>query len=284
MITVSHDSLMFEGEPTLSCTSFCTASACYRHDACSVWAHLIKVLEFILKESPNINSIHFQSDGPATQYRNKTNFILLTHFAKKLGLKEATWSFSESGHGKGSADGVGAVVKRAADQVVAHGADISSCSMLLKSLLDAHLKVKVLEVLETDLIDMIDSLIPRKPQKPVPNTMKIKQLIWTDIKPKTLGLRYLSCITCGSNLCNHFSLNPREWTFDEMCSTAAVVTSQTCTEPPLAVKRKSKKELRTSNIQVTKPADRNSGGSNDIDVINSILTVKSLCILACTYR
>jgi len=90
-----------------------------------------------------------------------------------------------------------------------------------------------------------------------------------------------------------------------MCSTAAVVTAQTCAEPPLAVKLKSKKELRTfniqvakpadhnsggsnnirtSNIQVTKPADHNSGGSNCIDVINSILTVKSLCILSCTYR
>ena len=40
-------------------------------------------------------------------------------------LLSFTWNYSESGHGKGSADGVGGTVKRTCDRVIARGeADI----------------------------------------------------------------------------------------------------------------------------------------------------------------
>jgi len=35
-----------------------------------------------------------------------------------------TWNFSESGHGKGAADGVGGSMKRMADRLIAQGEDI----------------------------------------------------------------------------------------------------------------------------------------------------------------
>ncbi|KAG8184502.1 hypothetical protein JTE90_002349 [Oedothorax gibbosus] len=94
------------------------------HDGRAVWGHLLPVLQMIQKTWPHINTIHFHSDGPTTQYRNKTNLFLLTCFANKLGLKEVTWNFSEAGHGKSSADGVGGQLKTKADQFVAHGTDI----------------------------------------------------------------------------------------------------------------------------------------------------------------
>lgn len=42
-----------------------------------------------------------------------------------MNMKYCTWNFSESGHGKGVADGIGGAVKRTLDKQVAYGADIT---------------------------------------------------------------------------------------------------------------------------------------------------------------
>ena len=46
--------------------------------------------------------------------------FLMTKVCKTHGIKEYEWLYTESGHGKGAPDGVGAVVKRMADDFVAH--------------------------------------------------------------------------------------------------------------------------------------------------------------------
>jgi hypothetical protein len=59
--------------------------------------------------------MHFISDGPTTQYRSKNNIYLFNKLIhSKYGFSRSTWKFTEAGHGKGAADGVGAVVKRTA--------------------------------------------------------------------------------------------------------------------------------------------------------------------------
>ena len=72
-----------------------------------------------------IHSIFF-SDGPSTQYKQKNNFYLFTPRIFKYGFKQGTWSFFESGHGKGAADGIGGTLKRIADRIVSHSTDISN--------------------------------------------------------------------------------------------------------------------------------------------------------------
>ena len=62
--------------------------------------------------------------SPTAQYRNKNNLFLLTHFAAKFLFQTVTWNFSESGHGKSPADGVGGTVKSMADQLISYGTDI----------------------------------------------------------------------------------------------------------------------------------------------------------------
>lgn len=43
------------------------------------------------------------SDGPSCQYKNKSNFYMFTQYPLHvLKVARATWSFSESGHGKGA--------------------------------------------------------------------------------------------------------------------------------------------------------------------------------------
>jgi len=58
----------------------------------------------ILLDWPWVDTLHFQSDGPTTQYRNKINFCLAATVPKLLGFGAVWWNFSEAGHGKGPAE------------------------------------------------------------------------------------------------------------------------------------------------------------------------------------
>lgn len=90
--------------------TFATVSDSNCHEPDAIWAHLLPIIKYAKENNP-INVIHVFSDGPTSQYRQiSKNFYLLNLFADKLKLKFSTWSFSESGHGKSIADGVGGSV------------------------------------------------------------------------------------------------------------------------------------------------------------------------------
>jgi len=75
------------------------------------------------------------SDGPTTQYRNRMNMYLCTIIPHLLGFK-LWWNFSEAGHGKSAADGVGGTVKRLSDSRVLAGDEIQNASQLYNCLRD----------------------------------------------------------------------------------------------------------------------------------------------------
>ena len=235
---IATDTSMSVTEP--ECISFCSVSASYRHDACAIWAHLKPVLNLIT-DCPEIDTIHMYSDGPTTQYRNKTNLFLMAHFASEYGFKEVTWTFCESGHGKGPADGIGGVIKRTADRAVANGADISNAEMLIQFLRSSATKVHIFEVLEADIekVDAVPSTL-----KPIPNTMQVHQVTWNCSKPDTIGLRYLSCNVCVTDTCIHYSMNPAEWKFNA----PSIGKVKACKVPP---KKRAKRNLKQANTEVS---------------------------------
>ena len=96
--------------------TFCTISESLQHDPAAIWAHLDPVLDKIQNKHPEIDTIHYLSDGPYTQYKQKANFFLFTQSLSQRGMTFGTWNFFESGHGKGVPDGVGATVKRMSHQ------------------------------------------------------------------------------------------------------------------------------------------------------------------------
>ena len=104
--------------------SFATISSNLDHEAYAIMAHMEPVFDWTRSiVSKEIEIIHFWSDGPASQYRNNYN---IHYMAEKLPkqfpqLQCWFWNYSIAGHGKGPADGVGAVLKRSADTYMAHG-------------------------------------------------------------------------------------------------------------------------------------------------------------------
>ena len=106
--------------------AFCTISESKRQDAAAIWTYMNPVLNDITTRFPHIDTVHFWSDGPSKQYKNKKNFHLLSTIPPRLGFKNVTWNLFPTSHGKGAPDGIGATVKRCADRIVLGGMDITN--------------------------------------------------------------------------------------------------------------------------------------------------------------
>ncbi|WAR01361.1 hypothetical protein MAR_007919 [Mya arenaria] len=117
-------------------TAFSTISDCLKHSPPAIWAHLNPVLQH-MKTKSSVDSVHFVSDGPTTQYRSRSNFFLFSTEIIDMGFKYSTWNFLEAGHGRGAPDGVGATIKRHADQLVnSKGMDVMCAADLIDGLKD----------------------------------------------------------------------------------------------------------------------------------------------------
>jgi len=175
-------------------TPFCTVSDSMNHSPAGIWAFLSPVLDQIQQKYPFIDTIHFFSDGPSTQYRQKNNFYMFSHELEDRGFKHGSWNFHESGHGKGAPDGVGGALKRAANAKVLHGKDILNASDFVKELRENDSNVRLYEV-KPEEIAKKQNIIPSK-LPTVPGTHKLHQIIYS---PKgVIFFRAISCY-CGVN-------------------------------------------------------------------------------------
>lgn len=168
--------------------SFCSISPDGQHNPEAIWAHLDPVLRHLKSNYPKICTIHFFSDGPTTQYRQKKNFYLFSEKVYEYGFTRGTWSFFEAAHGKGAADGIGAVIKRTLDDKIAQGKDIPNAETAFDILESGDTTVKLFYIPSINIKPILTKL------SALPQTMKIHQLITTE-KLK-LKHRDLSCF-CG---------------------------------------------------------------------------------------
>ncbi|XP_062386091.1 uncharacterized protein LOC134073124 [Sardina pilchardus] len=158
------------------------------------------------RECPEVTVIHFVSDGPTSQYRNKTNFYLASTVPFMMGFQHVTWNFSEASHGKGAPDGVGGALKNLADRIVAYGTSIPDVDTLHHQL-DAQSSVHIFKITEDD-INRSSELVPPS-LKALPGTMKMHQLMSSS--PGEVKTRELSCFCDGACEC----YGVREFSFRE---------------------------------------------------------------------
>ncbi|CAB3248789.1 unnamed protein product [Arctia plantaginis] len=179
----------------------CTVSECTRHDSPAVWAHLQKALEFVFEKRPYITTAHILTDSPTSQYRNKNIFYILTQLRETFpSLKLVTWNYQESGHGKGAPDGVGAVVKRTADNEVKCGRDVGDFSSFLAVVRENVKNVEIKVVEEHEIIEK-ELLLP-KDISPFKGTLSVHQVIWHS-GSEFIEFRKLSCFLCMAKICEH---------------------------------------------------------------------------------
>lgn len=187
---------------SVQCLTFSTVSDNLDHQAHGVWAHLTPIFDEAGTDFPDTKCVHFFSDSPSSQYRNRTNIYLMHKLMPKFfkNLQQFSWNFSEPGHGKGVMDGVGGSLKRNAHQSVLHGKDIMSAKDL--ETLFQHSKSKVIEIPSSSM-DAIKKSIP-KVINPIKEIMALRQIFW-GIASGLLYGRRLSCFECAPNKkCTHF--------------------------------------------------------------------------------
>ena len=147
-----HTGILYVNQVTVS---FCTISDSRHHDPAAIWSYLSPVFEYIQHNHSEVNTVHFVSDGPTTQYRQKKNFYLFcTQLYKEGFAGGGFWNFSEAGHSKGAADGVGDVLKCTADNIISRGQYLLDSVTLFHALVNTGTSVKLFLVLHCVIVDM----------------------------------------------------------------------------------------------------------------------------------
>lgn len=195
--------------------SFCSISPSKQHDPPAIWAHLSPVLDMVRERYPLINRLHVFSDGPATQYKQKKNFYLLSKEPFKKGFKDISWNFFEASHGKGAPDGVGGTLKRSADKIVRHGGDIPNAEAMFHQLRNIGTSVKLFFVGEDDVERKVNEMMDVPPFRPVKGTTKIHQVI--SLSTGTIKYRDITCMMKEPQPLNKMSvqLEKKVWDFIE---------------------------------------------------------------------
>ena len=106
----------------------------------------------IRSDYPEVDTLHFFSDGPVTQYKQKGNFFYMSTQPFILGFSALSWHFFEASHGKRASDGVGGAIKHKATKLVHLGKDISDARTLHDILLleKTSLKLFYIECVEVE--------------------------------------------------------------------------------------------------------------------------------------
>lgn len=193
------------GDGKVDTKSFCTVSDNLDHQAHAIWAHMDPVLKKVNACYPDINHVHFYTDGPSSQYKNRFNIYLMkTNLPRYFNnLQSITWNFTEAGHGKGPMDGVGGVLKRRADEFVRHGNDITCADQFVNSMKN-RTKVKLF-IIDSSSIDKIKKEVKETYIPPIHGITKAKQITW--YRSGLMYSRSLSCFTCKpSCYCDHYTI------------------------------------------------------------------------------
>lgn len=83
----------------------------------TVHAILEKLILEIKTLISSIEFIHYWTDGPTSQYRNRIKNFTIANQMEIFGMR-ARWNYFEVGHGKGPSDGLGGTTKRMGDEAV----------------------------------------------------------------------------------------------------------------------------------------------------------------------
>lgn len=226
-------------------TSHCTVSLNLAHSPGAIWAHLEPVL---LTLPSTVENLHFLSDGPVTQYRNKTMFYLLGCRIEEfypLAVKY-TWNFHEAGHGKGAPDGVGATCKRSADQLIAHIGDITNLHDFVGVLREKCPGIKI-SIIEDADIERVNKMIKENEdkQKAFKGTLLVHQVRGNIFIPNKLEMKSLSCFC--DDACDHYKLGILQYQTNTNRIQVSAVFSDSEDDIPLASTSRDWQETTKTN-------------------------------------
>ena len=121
LITVHPMVVHYKTEDKIAHKSFIGVTDSTSHSAPTTLAFMTKFIPLLQEFIPNLQIIHYITDSPSNQYRNKSIIKAVSHHPSYFQGIQATWDYLEAGHGKGPADGLGSTIKRQAELAVKRG-------------------------------------------------------------------------------------------------------------------------------------------------------------------
>ena len=198
-------------EENVTHSSYIYVSDTGSHNAGTVFAFMKRINEDLKSKHPNIECVHYITDSPTSQYRNKSMMYLVANHDKIFGLK-ASLQYWEAGHGKGPCDGVGDIPKRLADLAVKRQ------TAVIQSAQDYYNWGSSLQNSQTKYVfvpkeecDNAHTQITSFVMKPIKGTMDIHSVV--QMIRGTIGVRNTSCFCkeCFEN--GAFKAKCEGWTF-----------------------------------------------------------------------
>jgi len=117
----------------LTARSFVEVTSEMAHTFPTHYSFIVQLLNNLKEVIPDMRLIHFITDSPSSQYRNRTIVNPVARFPTLFNMDE-TWTRLESGHGKGPCDGLGCGVKRKANNLIKSAVVIRDATEFCKHL------------------------------------------------------------------------------------------------------------------------------------------------------
>ena len=184
------------------------------HNSSTVLTFVDAIVPEIKKRVPNLNKVHYYTDSPTSQYRNKFIFHTVANHKEVYGC-DATWNYFEAGHGKGPCDGLGGTVKRMADEAVRSGkTTIQEADDLFKWTQSEHCSMKNVKFIfvQTSLCQEKSNAISNFEIKPIKGTMRIHSVIGKGNNAIITSTVSCYCDKCISHIYQECKSN--QWTHE----------------------------------------------------------------------
>ena len=171
------------------------------HSAGTVCAFIEELIPQIQKLKPEVKRIHYWTDSPTSQYRNRYIFQVVASHEETYNIT-AQWNYFEAGHGKGPCDGLGGTVKRMADEAIRQGKSIiQDARDFYRWSIQSSMKGVEFVYVDKDECETKRQEIQAKQIKPVKESLKIHAVV--GVSPTDLLTRKTSCY-CASCLKGEF--------------------------------------------------------------------------------
>ena len=161
------------------------------HFPSTVHAFIDKLIPELKLLSPELSFIHYWTDGPTSQYRNRQCFFTVANHRELYGVG-ARWNYFEVGHGKGPCDGLGGTTKRMADEAVRCQKNvIQDAHDFFKWATSSNMKAVTFIFVSTEECKSMDNILKVRDVKPVKGTFKLH--VVSGIGKSEVFVRETSC-------------------------------------------------------------------------------------------
>lgn len=105
--------------------SYCGISEERAHTVPTTFTFIKQLIPAIKNLIPDLKIVHYITDSPSSQYRNRTMVAVMAHHPSIFGVL-ASYQWLETGHGKGPCDGIGGTIKKMAETAIKKGVVVIS--------------------------------------------------------------------------------------------------------------------------------------------------------------